>query len=225
MARRHWVLGLLCTACAPGNADFGSGRITLSPQVQASFEEYKTHDAPLYFVVTESGTGSFYIYCEGGFGCTRSITRQTALERCRRNNPGQDCKIYAVGRAVVWQDADAPRPTPQLSAKDQLTRPCLGAGTPEARVDACSQAIASAALTQSEKRGALYVRARAHEQLGDLDGAARDYEQVLSIDPGHVAARARLDALLAPSVMPSAGPPGSLSPPAKAGRPGRFERP
>jgi tetratricopeptide (TPR) repeat protein len=211
MLRYHWILALvfLCTTCAANDPDYGSGRITLSPQVKASFEEYKARDAPLYFVVTESGVSSYYLYCEGGFNCVESAARLQTLDRCRRLNPDEDCKIYAIGRSVVWRDADAPRPGPQLSAGDRLIRECLEGGTAAARIDKCSQAIASPELAQNQKRGAFYVRARAYEQVGKLPEAEQDYRAVLSIDPDHPIAKARLEDLRGPAPRPSPTRPSS----------------
>jgi tetratricopeptide (TPR) repeat protein len=132
-----------------------------------------------------------------------------ALDRCRRRNPDEDCKIYAIGRNVVWRDADALRPAPQLSASELLIRACLDGDTPETRIDSCSQAIASPALAQSQKRSAFYVRARAYQQLGNLPEAESDYQEVLSIDPNHVAAKARLESLPAPAAPPEPTRPNS----------------
>jgi tetratricopeptide (TPR) repeat protein len=203
---RYWAHALLflCASCGTRDPDFGSGPITLSPQVKASFEEYKARDAPTYFVVTESGLSSYYVYCAGGFNCTYPTARMQALAQCRRHNPGEECKIYAVRRSVVWQDADR---VPQLSANDRLVRECLDGDTPEDRLDKCSTAIASPELAQSQKRGAFYVRARAYEQIGRIPEAERDYREVLDIDPKHAAAKARLEHL-----MPAAAPPGATPP-------------
>jgi hypothetical protein len=208
---RYWVLILLSlgAACAAKDPDVGTGRITLSPQVKASFEEYKQHNAPIYFVVTQSGVGSYYLYCEGNYGCTGSAARMRALEGCRRLHPDEDCKIYAIGRIVVWRDADAPRPRPQLSAGDRLIRECLEGDTPGIRIDKCSQAIASPELARDRKRGAFYVRARAYEQIGRLPEAERDYLAVLSIDPGHAIAKARLEELRGPTALPRPARPSS----------------
>jgi hypothetical protein len=210
MLQRYWPLALvLCTSCAVSDPDFGSGPITLSPQVRASFEEYKARDAPTYFVVTESGLGSYYVYCMGGFNCTYPTARMHALDQCHAQYPGEVCKIYAVRRSVVWQDADAPAATTasQLTARDRLVRECLGGDTPEARIGRCSEAIASAELEGGQKRGAYYVRGRAFEQIGDLHEAEQDYRAVLRIDSDHVAAKARLEALIAPPAAPAPMPP------------------
>jgi tetratricopeptide (TPR) repeat protein len=203
------AFSLFGAACATSDPEVGEGRITLSPRVKANFEEYKTRDAPIYFVVTESGFGSYYIYCDGGFNCTRSAARTQALDRCRRLNPDEDCKVYAVGRNVVWRNADAPRPPPQLSASELLIRACVDGDTPQMRVDKCSQAIASPELAESQKRGAFYVRARAYEQLGDLPEAESDYRAVLTIDPDNAAAKTRLENLPAPAAPPKPTPPSS----------------
>jgi hypothetical protein len=208
MHQRYWPLVLLlCASCA--DPDFGSGPITLSPQVRASFEEYNARDAPTYFVVTESGQGAYYVYCRGGFNCTYPTARMHALDQCHALYPGENCKIYAVRRSLVWQDADAPRAAPasQISASERLVRECLDGSTPKARIDKCSQAIASAELTQSEKRGAYYVRGRAFEQIGDINEAEQDYRAVLRIKPDHAAAKARLEDLIAPAAPPDPMPP------------------
>jgi hypothetical protein len=52
------------------------------------------------------------------------------------------------------------------------------------------------------------VRARAYEETGRLSLAERDYRAVLGIDPDHVAARAKLDPLLAPAAAPKERAPG-----------------
>ena len=129
-----------------------------------------------------------------------------ALGQCRRHNPGEECKIYAVRRSVVWQDADR---TPQLSARERLIRECLDGDTPQERIDKCSQAIASPELVQAQKRGPFYVRARAYEQIGKTPEAEQDYRDVLGIDPNHAAAKARLEHLISPVAPPSRPPPKS----------------
>ena len=211
MARCRWPIALLllCTSCSFRDSEVGSGPITLSPQVQASFEEYKARDAPIYFVVTKSGVGSHYLYCVGGFNCKVPEARMQALAQCRRHYPGEECKLYAIGRVVVWQDADAPRARRQLSESDRLVRECLEGDTPEIRIDKCSQAIASSELAQTQKRGAYYVRGRAYEQVGSMFEAERDYGAVLAIDPDHAAASARLGNLRAPAGGPDPVPPES----------------
>ena len=198
------ALLFLSASCGIKDPDFGSGPITLSPQARASFEEYKARNAPIYFVVTESGVGSYYVYCQGGFNCTYPTARMHALDQCRRYYPGEECKIYAVRRSVVWQDADAPRtrPATQLSARDRLIQACLAGDTPAIRIDMCSQAIASSELAQSRKRGPYYVRGRAFEQIGNVPEAEQDYRAVLRIDPDHAPAKARLERLIAPAAPP-----------------------
>jgi hypothetical protein len=202
MFRRYWVHAslFLCASCGLKDPDYGLGPITLSPQVQASFDEYKARDAPIYVAVTESGLGSFYLYCDGGFNCVESAARMQVLNQCRSRYPGEECKIYAVRRSVVWQDTER---TPQLNARSHLIRECLDGDSPEIRIDKCSQAIASPELTENQKRGPFYVRGRAYEQIGRVPDAEQDYRAVLDIDPSHVAARARLDHLIPPAAPPS----------------------
>ena len=137
-----------------------------------------------------------------------------ALDQCRSSYPGNDCKIYAIRRSIVWQDAEgsakavassapAGRLAPELSPSARLVRDCLDGHTPAIRIQRCSDAIAAAELAERDKRGPYYVRARAYEEIGGLSLAERDYRAVLRIDPDHVAARARLDPLLAPAAAPN----------------------
>jgi len=211
MFRCYWALALvlLCASCQ--DPDRGTGPITLSPGAEASFAEYMGRDDPLYFMVTEDGRGSYYMYCVGGFNCTSSAARLQALNECRRRNAGDDCKIYAIGRSIVWQDpegeavasaAPAARPAPELSPSARLVRDCLDGETPAIRIQTCSAAIASAELPEPDKRGPHYVRARAYEEAGDQSLAELDYRAVLRIDPDHAAARARLDRLRPPAAAP-----------------------
>jgi hypothetical protein len=135
----------------------------------------------------------------GGFNCKVPEARMQALAQCRRHYPGEDCKLYAIGRVVVWQDADARRARRQVSASDRLVRECLAGHTPAIRIDKCSQVIASSDLAPTQKRGAYYVRGRAYEQLGAVVEAEQDYGEVLTIDPYHALAHARLENLHAPA--------------------------
>ena len=212
MFRCYWMLALLLLLASCQDRDVGTGPITLSPGVEASFAEYKGRDAPLYFLVTENGRGAYYSYCVGGFNCTSSAARVQALDLCRRRYPGNDCKIYAIGRSVVWDTegpatalasaAPAERLAPELSPSARLVRDCVDGDTPAIRIQRCSDAIASAELAERDKRGPYYVRARAYEETGRLSLAELDYRAVLRIDPDHLAARAKLDPLLAPAAAP-----------------------
>jgi hypothetical protein len=193
------ALLLIGASCSLEDPEAGKGTIVLSPGVRASLEEYMGLEAPLYFAVTEDGRGSSYIYCSGGFNCDRSASRRQTLDNCASRNAGRACKLYAIRRVVVWQDADgrSGRTGPELSAAEQLTRDCLHGATPAIRIERCSQAIASSELAQEQKRGPFYVRARAYELLGELGSAEKDYRAVLEIDPNQVEARARLNRLTA----------------------------
>jgi hypothetical protein len=134
------------------------------------------------------------------------------LDLCRRRYPGSDCKIYAIGRSIVWDTegpatarasaAPAERLGLELSPSARLVRDCLDGDTPAIRIRRCSDAIASAELAERDKRGPYYVRARAYEETGRLALAELDYRAVLRIDPDHLAARAKLDPLLAPAAAP-----------------------
>jgi hypothetical protein len=199
---------LIGVSCSLEDSEAGKGLIVLGPNTRASLEEYMGRNAPLYFLVTEDGRGSYYMYCEGGFNCDRPAARRQALDQCR-SRAGRDCKIYAIRRVVVWQDAlgDSARTGPQLTAGEQLTRDCLAGPTPADRIGKCSQAITSSELAEEAKRGPYYVRARAYEEVGDSTGAEQDYRAVLSIDPQHPGANAGLARL-----VPTGMAPGSTRP-------------
>lgn len=213
------ALLLIGVSCSLEDPEAGKGAITLSPGVRASLEEYMGRDAPLYFVVTEDGRGSNYVYCVGGFNCDNVAARTQMLDDCR-SLTGRNCKIYAIRRVVVWQDADggagdtvsSTRTEPQLSASERLVRDCLDGPTPSIRIDKCSQAIASSELAQSQKRGPFYVRARAYEEIGNRAEAEDDYRAVLRIDPEHAAAKARLTRLGSPSAQDGSTQPTAPSP-------------
>ena len=212
MFRCYWALALLLLCASCQDPDRGTGPITLSPSAQASFAEYMGRDAPIYFLVTEDGRGSYYMYCVGGFNCTSSAARVQALRRvpqAQRRSGLQDLRdrpqhrvAGCRGRGVRRRGAAA-RPAPELSPSARLVRDCLDGDTPAIRIQRCSDAIASAELAERDKRGPYYVRARAYEEIGDLSLAEDDYRAVLRIDPDHVAARARLDPLLAPAAAPN----------------------
>ena len=199
MLRRLSILGslLIGASCSLEDPETGKGTIVLSPNTRANLETYMGRDAPLYFVVSEDGRGSYYMYCSGGFNCDRSAARRQALDQCR-SRAGRDCKIYAIRRVVVWQDplGSSARTGPQLSAGGQLTRDCVDGPTPAVRIDKCSQAIASSELAEGQKRGPYYVRARAYEQVGNTVRAEQDYRAVLGIDPQHAGAKERLARLV-----------------------------
>lgn len=207
MLRRLSIIAVLSfgVSCSLEDPEAGKGPIVLSPATRANLEEYMGRNAPLYFVVTEDGRGSYSIYCDGGFNCNRSGARSQALDQCRSRSGGRDCKIYAIRRVIVWQDplGSSARTGPQLGAGEQLVRECLDSPTPAARIDKCSQAIVSSELAEGQKRGPFYVRGRAYEEVGDRAGAEQDYRMVLSIDPQHAGAKARLARLDPTGIPPS----------------------
>ncbi|MGI9418799.1 MAG: hypothetical protein ACR2RA_13270 [Geminicoccaceae bacterium] len=100
------LLGLALVGCLPPDPNVGKGPITLSPQAQQNFEEYKTARSPGYFVVTEDGLGSFYNYCSSG-RCYRTSSNEV-IHRCEENAGGRACKVYASKGKVVWQEEVEP---------------------------------------------------------------------------------------------------------------------
>jgi hypothetical protein len=101
------VLAALSTglvACkSTREAHYGSGPLTLSPGVQAAFEQYLQTMTPGMFLVTIDGTATYYIYCEES-DCYDSIS-MFAIQSCEAKF-ARPCKIYADGRGIVWR-ADA----------------------------------------------------------------------------------------------------------------------
>lgn len=91
-------------ACA-GMSSAGSGPITLSPEVQAYYAEYRALNRPLAFAVSADGRAAAYNYCPEGDCLGNEVN--AALEGCRERSSGEECFIYDIGGRVVWRDATA----------------------------------------------------------------------------------------------------------------------
>ena len=97
------ALGLTSlTSCESARApQYGTGPLTLSPLIQASFDKYLTEFTPAFFFVSLDGLHSYYVYCRET-NCTDSISIY-GIRNCESHSGGVPCKIYAVGRKIVWQ--------------------------------------------------------------------------------------------------------------------------
>jgi hypothetical protein len=83
----------------------GTGPITLSDRAQASFEEYLDSN-PSVFAVTEDGSTSWgWYYCPENEGCRGNnfVYTGPAIRTCEKHSRGKPCKIYALGRKIVWK--------------------------------------------------------------------------------------------------------------------------
>ncbi|WP_085899559.1 hypothetical protein [Kiloniella majae] len=83
----------------------GSGPIVLGNEVQEAFDKYlKTNSA--VFAVSEDGRSSYgYYYCPANYRCLGNNLKSVrpAIESCEKNSYGQPCKVYAIGRSIVWK--------------------------------------------------------------------------------------------------------------------------
>ena len=81
--------------------EIGQGQIELSYSVEQAWNKYLDFHDPLYFAVTNDGTGYSYIYCTST-PCVSS-EKLDAIESCQRRTGGRKCYLYAVGRKIVWK--------------------------------------------------------------------------------------------------------------------------
>ena len=82
-----------------------------SPSTQALFEQYMEEINPTLFVVSTDGRAAWYTYCpaHADFCYPASgATKSTALRDCEKDSGGVPCRVYAVGRRIVWGGAPAP---------------------------------------------------------------------------------------------------------------------
>lgn len=135
---RFWFVFVLATPLITGcvtDPDYGQGPLSLSFRVKAMFDEYSRLSNPFAFAVSIDGNYAGWTYCSqgvAGTGC--QATPHAAVSYCESASRGIPCKIYAVGRNVVWQGgpvtlhpdiaAAPPQGAPQSSgAISQYTRP------------------------------------------------------------------------------------------------------
>ncbi len=92
---------VLLGACVT-DTEVGKGPITLSPRVDWAFDQYLKTTNPTVFVVSEDGNNLFYFYCDDDV-CRQNNSTYQAIKRCEEAALGQECKVYAQGRNVVWE--------------------------------------------------------------------------------------------------------------------------
>lgn len=85
------------------DTEVGKGPIVFSSTVQDGFEKYLGTTNPKVFVVSEDGNAFDYFYCRDIDGCLASNETYRALKMCEERSYGQECKIYAFGKKVVWE--------------------------------------------------------------------------------------------------------------------------
>ena len=79
---------------------------TLSPRVQAHFEQYMGEMNPSVFVVSTDGQAAQYSLCPATADHCFDVgpgSKSDVLNRCEARSGGVPCHVYAVGRRVVWK--------------------------------------------------------------------------------------------------------------------------
>jgi TPR repeat protein len=100
------VVSLLAlSACQTTSPKIGNGPITLSSKVTANFENYKSNDAPTYFVVANDGSASGYQFCPPQALECYDDGGASTLKRCndKFKARGTECSLFAIGRKIVWK--------------------------------------------------------------------------------------------------------------------------
>ena len=93
------IVSATVTACQT-SSQIGKGPITLSPGVRATYEKYLEGNG-LSFAVTEDGRGSMYYFCQDSH--CRSGSPFEAVRTCNHYYGEGRCKLYAIGKEIVWQ--------------------------------------------------------------------------------------------------------------------------
>lgn len=108
---------------------------TFSPSVQALFERYMGEHNPTVFVVSTDGQAARYSYCPAYAGkCgIGGATKGKVLKACEERSEGVSCKVYAVGRKIVWKGDGASGQTPEQRLEESGYR-ALSADEITARV-------------------------------------------------------------------------------------------
>lgn len=79
----------------------GNGPLTMSAETNRIFQQYQSRPEPMAFAVSNDGRHSGYFYCKEKGACLNADAKAAALNDCRQNS-GESCKIYALGKDVVW---------------------------------------------------------------------------------------------------------------------------
>ena len=114
------LLFLLVAGCGLTDPYVGTGPITLSPDAEAGFAYYQELMSPSHFALAADGRAYGYSYCPAG-GCVGN-GQTAAIDSCQQRSGGVPCRIYAKGRAVVW-DAEGPVLPVESSGEPALAPP------------------------------------------------------------------------------------------------------
>jgi hypothetical protein len=71
----------------------------VSPEVMASFADYKARQRPMYFAVSSDGLFSWYSYCVDHTCGGEQKYRREAVEACEREG-GTECLIFAIRHEI-----------------------------------------------------------------------------------------------------------------------------
>lgn len=100
----HWLAMMLPLISAGCESVYGSGPITLSPRAQAELDRYMSNPSAGSFAVPPDGSVGIWYSCnESSIRCANN-TIGPAVRLCNQYTNRQDCKIYAVGREIVWEE-------------------------------------------------------------------------------------------------------------------------
>ncbi len=120
------LLAMLCLVVPLGacqtDSDVGGGPVTLAPNIQALFAEYKKEQMPSAFAVSIDGRSGSYRYCPDSYDvCWTESSQWKAILQCEELSKGVPCKIYAIGDEIVWKvgliGGESIRATPSVSAE------------------------------------------------------------------------------------------------------------
>lgn len=96
---------VLIAGCQTATSHIGEGALEVSSRVATAMEGYFRLDHPLAMAITTDGRHAARSYCSTS-GCevrfTENESIQNALGHCRKNAGDRTCKIYALGKKVVW---------------------------------------------------------------------------------------------------------------------------
>ena len=99
-----FTLCVLALSACQTASNIGSGPITLSTSVQDLLRQYMKEDTPEVFAISTDGRTSSYRYCpDFADTCWAENSRWKAIQDCEGLSGGVPCKIYAVGRDIVWE--------------------------------------------------------------------------------------------------------------------------
>lgn len=98
------VLALVISGCQTVDDFIGTGPITLSDSVANHYQnKYLKGVGPQYYIVSEDGRYSHYVYCAAGTGqCRFGVVVLESIEKCEKRSR-QMCFIFDEGAYVVWK--------------------------------------------------------------------------------------------------------------------------